>query len=504
MTSTTASSSEIRERLDHPVIDTDGHMMEHVPVFLQFLGEVAGGGAVERFKARSYESRENSWHTMTPEERRHRRMPRAPFWQSPAANTEDRATAMLPSLLRSRMDELGFDFSIVYPTLGFYLIDETDDDVRREGCRAHNAMTAELFAPHADRLTPAACIPTNMPEEAITELEYAVNTLGHKAVMVCNLVHRPIAAVEEAAPEIAHLGTWTDALALDSEYDYDPFWARCRDLGVAVTVHSRGQQRNARRSVSNYMNNQINHFAEAGDIFARALFFGGVTHRFPDLNFGLLEGGVGWACSLFAKLVGAWDKRNPGVIDNLNPANIDLDAMQQLFDEFGGARFAGTLERRDDEPTSGKRDMGHVVTRVDGTWSSKDIELKDDLAACGIDKAEDIVDRFIRPFYFGCEADDPMNATAFGKVALPFGARPQAMFGSDIGHWDVTDMNGVLAEAYEMVEDGLITEDDFRNFTFGNPARLHAGMNPDFFEGTVVENAVKDLIENSADAQAAE
>ena len=504
MTTTSKSSAETRKKLDHPVIDTDGHMMEHVPVFLQFLEEVGGSSAVERFKVRSLESRENSWHTMTPEERRYRRMPRAPFWQSPAANTQDRASAMLPGLLRARLDELGFDFSIVYPTLGFYLIDETDDDVRREGCRAHNAMTAELFRPHADRLTPAACIPTNSPEEAITELEYAVNTLGHKTVMVCNLVHRPVAAVRDAAPEVAHLGTWTDPLALDSEYDYDPFWARCRDLGVAVTVHSRGQQRNARRSVTNYMNNQIGHFAEAGDIFARALFFGGVTNRFPDLNFGLLEGGVGWACSLFAKLVGAWEKRHPGVIDNLNPANIDLDAMERYFTEFGGDRFTGTLERRDDDPTSGKRDMGHVVTRVDGTWSSKDIELKDDFAACGVDRAEDIVDRFIRPFYFGCEADDPMNATAFGKVELPFGARPKAIFGSDIGHWDVTDMNGVLAEAYEMVEDGKISADDFREFTFTNPARLHAEMNPNFFKGTVVEDAVYKLLAPSSGAQAAE
>ena len=261
MTSPSTRSAEIREKLDHPIIDTDGHMMEHVPAFLQFLEQVGGIAAVDRFKARSHESRENSWHMMTPEERRRRRMPRAPFWQSPVANTRDRATAMLPGLQRARMDEFGFDFAIVYPTLGFYLIDETDTDVRRAGCRAHNAMTAELFGPHADRLAPASCIPTHTPEEAIEELEYAVNGLGHKAVMVCNLVHRPIEAARNAAPDIAHLATWTDALALDSEYDYDPFWARCRELGVAVTVHSRGQQRNARRSVTNYMNNQIGHFA---------------------------------------------------------------------------------------------------------------------------------------------------------------------------------------------------------------------------------------------------
>jgi hypothetical protein len=48
----------------------------------------------------------------------------------------------------------------------------------------------------------------------------------------------------------------------------------------------------------------------------------------------------------------------------------------------------------------------------------------------------------------------------------------------------------VLEEAHELVEHGLITAADFREFVFANPASLHTGMNPDFFKGTVVEEAV--------------
>ena len=40
------------------------------------------------------------------------------------------------------------------------------------------------------------------------------------------------------------------------------------------------------------------------------------------------------------------------------------------------------------------------------------------------------------------------------------------------------------------MEHGLIGEDDFREFTFTNAARLHTALNPDFFKGTVVEDAV--------------
>jgi hypothetical protein len=68
------------------------------------------------------------------------------------------------------------------------------------------------------------------------------------------------------------------------------------------------------------------------------------------------------------------------------------------------------------------------------------------------------------------------------------------MFSSDVGHWDVPDMNEVLAEAYELVEHGLVNEGEFKEFVFENPVTLHAGMNPDFFKGTVVEAEVAQLL----------
>jgi hypothetical protein len=78
-----------------------------------------------------------------------------------------------------------------------------------------------------------------------------------------------------------------------------------------------------------------------------------------------------------------------------------------------------------------------------------------------------------------------MNVTAFGR-ANPFGARINAIFSSDIGHFDVPDMLSPVPEAYELVEDELITSDDFRDFTFANAVRLWGQQNPRFFEGTRV------------------
>ena len=40
---------------------------------------------------------------------------------------------------------------------------------------------------------------------------------------------------------------------------------------------------------------------------------------------------------------------------------------------------------------------------------------------------------------------------------------------------------------YEALEDGHLTEQDFREFTFSNVVGLHGKMNADFFKGTKVE-----------------
>ncbi|MDP7547106.1 MAG: amidohydrolase, partial [Alphaproteobacteria bacterium] len=105
---------------------------------------------------------------------------------------------------------------------------------------------------------------------------------------------------------------------------------------------------------------------------------------------------------------------------------------------------------------------------------------------------------FDRNFYFGSEADDRMTAVAFDSKLNRHGAKLNAILGSDIGHWDVPDMTKVMVEAYELLDDGFLTEADFRDFTFANVVGMHAGMNPDFFKGTVVEIEVEALKSETA------
>jgi predicted TIM-barrel fold metal-dependent hydrolase len=489
----TSKSAAVRTRLAHPVIDSDGHTVEFEPAVMETLKEVGGAGIVERYKTQRFNGMAASlgnllrWHRLSPQQRRDERATVPPWWALPAKNTLDRATSMLPKLLYERLDDFGLDVTILYPTFGLLAPHLDDEEIRRASCRAFNVYHARIFGDYTDRLIPVAVIPMHTPHEATEELEYAVKTLGMKAVMLAGHVLRPVPSVARNAPDAARYAYWLDNLCLDSEYDYDPVWAKCCELKVAPTFHSGGMGWGSRTSVSTYMYNHIGHFGAAGEALCKAMVFGGVTHRFPQLKCAFLEGGVSWGATLYSDLIARWKKRNGHAVENYNPANLDTEQFLSLCERYG---HRDVLDKLDQVSSA-----SGVTINTQGAP-----ENRDDFWRCAIEKPEDIRDLFVPHFYFGCEADDPSNATAFNTKANPFGARIKAVFSSDIGHWDVPDMTEVTEEAYELVEQGVISEDDFRQFVFTNPVELWTGLNPDFFKKTVVEQQVNALFANGGTA----
>jgi predicted TIM-barrel fold metal-dependent hydrolase len=453
-------SDEVRAGLDHPVIDVDGHLQEVTPLLRDEVMDRArqlGGARLAELVGRTPltydEGPRLRWFELSEAERR-KAWAVCPAWWAMPTDTLDRATAYVPALLHERLGEMGIDFSVLYPSLGLSLVGIADDEVRPLACRVYNDAYAELYRPYADRLTPVAVIPTVSPMEAVAELEHAVVELGAKAV-----------AIGHVRRTVPGAGVRLETYGIDSAYDYDPLWRRCVELGVAVGVHASDQAWGSRRSISNYTYNHIGCFSAAGESMCKSLFLGGVTARFPSLHFAFLEGGVGWARTLLADLVGHWEKRNGDAVRALDPARLDVEAIAQLFAAHGGPGDPAT------------------VRAFFGRPDPRPAQL-DDFAAAAIASEADFVPRFVDPFFFGCEADDPINAWAF----RPPGPRLRAVLGSDIGHWDVPRLDGVLREAYELVEKGLLDEADFREFVFTNPVRLYG---PRFFDGTSCEGAVR-------------
>jgi predicted TIM-barrel fold metal-dependent hydrolase len=470
-------SEEIRDRLNHPVIDSDGHIIEFEPGVTDHLAQIAGPLLAKRF--REWEQGFFAWYEMSKEQRQTRRATRPGWWMAPSKNTLDRATATLPGLLYDRLGEMGIDFSVIYPTLGLAILHMQDEELQQAACRALNTFHAEIFRRFSDRLTPVAIIPMQTPAGAIQELEHAVKTLKMKAVLLAGYVKRPVADIASQYPQVARYACWLDTFGLDSEYDYDSVWSKCIELKVPVATHSTGMGWGGRVSVSNFVANHTGHFASSGEALCRSLFMGGVTRRFPDLKFAFLEGGAGWGCNLYAGLLDHWRKRNLAALENYNPENLDRDMLARLYSQYGDF-------------------IGEDLDRV---WEARELlegnrelpEMLDEWVHCEIHREEDFRRLFVDSFYFGCEADDPITAWAFNTRVNPLSTRLKVLFGSDIGHFDVPDMRNVVAEAYELVEEGLITSEDFRDFVFTNPVSFYQSLNDDFFSGTAVEQAARNL-----------
>lgn len=465
------TGADIRARLDHPVVDADGHMIECTFAVLDFVRQVGGMEIANR-----YEDQLKSDPTGPGR--------RAVWVGNSGPGSIDRATAMLPKLYRARLDEAGIDYGVVYGTLALSVLRVDDDELRPVVFRAMNMLYADMFKEVSDRLTPAALIPMSDPDEAVSELEFAVNELGLKAIVVNTMLQRPAPEVLAEAPHLAHLSLDLTSPGIDVGRVYDPVWAKCVELGVVPSCHNAFRGRGSTHgSPSNYCFNSLNSFGHGSEFFCRSLIFGGVPHRFPDLKFCFLEGGTGWAAQLYNSLFEYWEKRKLDSLSrNLDPAKLDIDLLVEMAKIYGDERL--TPERIRAEPHQPGTTQLFVPP-----------EELDDFAGTGINGGRDILRIFDNNFYFGSEADDRMTAVAFDTKLNHYGAKMNAVLGSDIGHWDVPDMTKVMVEAYELVDDGFMDEEAFRDFTYGNVVRMHAGMNPAFFKGTIVEQEVASNLE---------
>ena len=364
MTQSETTAREIRESLGHPVLDADGHIVEYFPELDRYLREEGVEGGMKSFMATANFDGSRTWQTLSSEERLRERSYRSPWWGFPN-DARDLATAVAPRLLHDRLDELGIDLAVCYPSVGLQLPAQREERVRRLGCRAYNRYAAELFEGLTDRLLPVAVVPTCDPGEALEELDYAVEELGFRAVMIGGFALRGFEGEEHAF--------WIDSLGLDSLHDYDPLWKRLVELQVAPTLHSGSMGWSGRRSVSNFSYNHMGNFAGAGEAAAKSMFFGGVFHRFPALRVGFLEGGVAWGVQMLVGLVEHWEKRGPEGLRDLDPAGLDAALFDRLVEEH-----AGSLR-----PVEG---LGSAMAAGLNTP-----EVVNDFEAAGIVSAEDVI-----------------------------------------------------------------------------------------------------------------
>jgi predicted TIM-barrel fold metal-dependent hydrolase len=403
------------------------------------------------------------------------RIPQVAWWAQPTRNMLDRATAAIPRLMHERLDELGIDYCVLYPSNALGAAGHPDEEIRRGLCRGFNDFFAHVYGPFHDRMTVAGLIPMHTPEEAIAELHHC-HDIGLKVAAIPQEVIRPI---EEPPPQGATPWLWpnqthyADTYAIDSPYDYDPVWRTFAELGYAVNSHGAiSLSPRIYSSVTNFTYNHAGSFAAMMQWLCKALYLGGVTRRFPDLPFAFLECGVGWAAILLNDVIEIWEKRSLHGLDNTDPRHVRADVFERYLREYGPELIEGIEDRLD--------------TLVPAVFRAGPVpEQRDDYRRMAVEGKRDLVDLFAPRFWFGCEPDDRTVAFAFAP-SNPLGARLQPVLSSDISHWDVREMNGAVAEAVGLLDDGVLSEEQLREFLLVNPVRLYASANPSFFEGTPV------------------
>ena len=374
-----------------------------------------------------------------------------------------------PRSAYSRLDSLGIDYQIVYPSLGLLVFLEEDAELRRLMARTFNRYYSEVLAGFGDRLLAAGVIPMHTPEEAVSELDWVVNELGYRSVIMTGSFRG------RKRPVPGRSSLWRSRLRTTTTRSGRPA-AGCG----APTFHGTGMGWGSRTSPNNYVYNHLGSFAAANEATCRAIVMGGAAARFKDLNWIFLEGGVLWAAQLRQDFREHFEKRGRDSVRQYDPTRVDHDFVAEMFRKHATGRLAEY-----DNPFCG--DASYLSDPADGD------NLLDDFSKSGIASVTDVDDMFDR-FYFGCEADDVYAALAFDAKFSQGSPQLKALFSSDIGHWDVPNAQDVVPGVRSLRADGLLDGDGSASLTHVNVIRAHGGMRDDFFDGTRVSELARDVL----------
>ena len=188
------------------------------------------------------------------------------------------------------MDTHGVYAHLLYPNVagfgsGRYKLLK-DPELMFECTRAYNDFLAEWCTAAPKRLIPLASVPFWDIAEAVREIN-RVFKIGHKGIIFTSMPD------DFDEPPL-------------SDSHWDPLWATCQDLGLAVNFHTISgdqtgpkQMENRRLTPPNVgrqanlanmaMKWYLQNAAAIGDVI-----ISGVCERFPRLNFVSVESGVGW------------------------------------------------------------------------------------------------------------------------------------------------------------------------------------------------------------------
>ena len=182
------------------------------------------------------------------------------------------------------MDDEGIYAAVLYPNVGGFgsggFLKLDDEALQLECVRAYNDFLVDWCSVDTNRLIPVAAMPFWNVNEMVKEVHRAAD-IGHKSILACS------APQDFDQPRLA-------------DKHWEPFWSAVQETGLSVSFHigagdlsdliqdpcQLGPKAAFSRTSSMVFMQNVQCIAD--------LIFGGICHRFPDLNFVSVESGVGW------------------------------------------------------------------------------------------------------------------------------------------------------------------------------------------------------------------
>ena len=199
------------------------------------------------------------------------------------------------------LDQEGIYAQVLYPNVGGFgsqtFLRLKEPKLMLECVCAYNDFLSDWSALDRDRLIPVMALPFWDLDASLAELQRAALN-GHKAVLFPSQPHD------------------FDAPALSDKH-WDPLWRAAEEAELPISFHIGGQSlgsvakdRGNIGTKANFARISSLSFMENSKGLAE-LVFGGICHRFPELNFVSVESGAGWIPSLIETF--DWQWRNTGV-----------------------------------------------------------------------------------------------------------------------------------------------------------------------------------------------
>ena len=193
------------------------------------------------------------------------------------------------------MEREGIDLSVLFPTLGLYIMwrDNLDPDLSGAICRAYNSWLAEYCSHDTSRLRGVALIPLQDPARAVTELRHAKEKLG-----LVGIFWRPNKLCGRTL----------------SSPDYFPIYEAASDLGVPLCIHEGARTVLPQAGSDRYSEFGRHVACHPLEQMLACLNFcaDGVLEHFPRLKVAHLESGCGWLPFWLERMDEHWEHESHG------------------------------------------------------------------------------------------------------------------------------------------------------------------------------------------------